>query len=169
MKTIYLIRHGESEYNILSDSEKSRVNVATDKESLRIKLDPNLTQRGKKQAEDTYDRLKDVVFDALFCSPLVRAKQTLNIALRGRKLPVKFLDELKEVDLSSNPTLDEIKDQAKKVLQALKDCKGETIAVVAHACRIDTIEKYLRGELKSINDVTYNTSLKNADFHIIKL
>ena len=41
--------------------------------------DEELTENGIKQAMDIKDKLKDIKFDVIFCSPVLRAKQTANI------------------------------------------------------------------------------------------
>ena len=60
-KTIYLVRHGESEGNVGT--------VYQD-------IDSPLTERGHEQARFIADRLARLPFDALISSPVLRAKQT---------------------------------------------------------------------------------------------
>ena len=64
---LYLVRHGESVYNL-----ENRFTGWKDVE---------LTKLGKKQAQEAGDMLKTVKFDVAFTSVLKRAKDTLNILL----------------------------------------------------------------------------------------
>ncbi|MCL4392301.1 histidine phosphatase family protein [Patescibacteria group bacterium] len=78
--TIYLVRHGESEGNI------GKV----------VGGNPALTENGKKQAAKTAQKLKDVRFDAVFSSNLLRAKQTAEIIALEKKLAVETRDIIRE-------------------------------------------------------------------------
>ena len=66
-KWIYFIRHGESEANAN--------NICCGQGN------PPLTENGKKQAEEARVMLKNVKFDTIFCSDLMRAMQTADIML----------------------------------------------------------------------------------------
>lgn len=71
---LYLIRHGETDWN-----KEGKLQGRTD-----IELNAN----GRFAAELTREGLKDVVFDVAFTSPLKRAKETAEIILRGRNVPI---------------------------------------------------------------------------------
>lgn len=68
---IYYVRHGESQDNLKGVFSGSR--------------DIALTEKGVKQAQVTAEELKDVKFDACYCSTLLRAKQTLSEVLKHHK------------------------------------------------------------------------------------
>ena len=68
---IYFVRHGQTDYN-------SNKLYAGQK-------DVPLNKEGVKQAKQTAEQLKDLKFDICFCSPLLRAKQTLNEILNLNK------------------------------------------------------------------------------------
>jgi 2,3-bisphosphoglycerate-dependent phosphoglycerate mutase len=67
MAYLVLVRHGTSEYN-----EKG-LWTGWD--------DPELNEKGKKDANEAADALKDIHFAVAFTSPLIRHKQTLQIIL----------------------------------------------------------------------------------------
>lgn len=66
MKKIYLIRHGETEWT-LSDQHTGTSDIA-------------LTENGKKQAQALAKRLNSELFQKVFVSPMIRTRQTCQIA-----------------------------------------------------------------------------------------
>jgi broad specificity phosphatase PhoE len=78
--TIYVVRHGQSEANV------------ADKHG----LDTKLSSKGKEQAKEAARKFKDLTFDAIFSSPLVRAKETAEIIAEEHKLEVLTHDALRE-------------------------------------------------------------------------
>lgn len=90
MNDIYLIRHGETEWNVQG--------------RFQGRLDSVLTNTGVKQAEAIGKRLAglDLSFDAFITSPLGRARQTAAIVAGLVRLPaVQCDDRLAEVSLGS--------------------------------------------------------------------
>lgn len=71
---LYLIRHGETEWN------KER--------RLQGQADIALDAFGRELAEETKEGLKDIHFDVCFTSPLKRAKETAEIILAGTDTPI---------------------------------------------------------------------------------
>jgi len=80
---IYLMRHGETDWN--------------EKKKLQGQSDIPLNEFGRELAVKTAEGLRDVDFDAVFASPLVRAWETARIVVDGRKLPVMTDERLKEI------------------------------------------------------------------------
>lgn len=86
MKLI-LTRHGETEGNI---------------KKILAGVNDNLAQKGKEQAERLANRLKNEKIDAIFSSPIKRAKETAKIIAKYHpKTPFNVVDELKEIELGS--------------------------------------------------------------------
>jgi probable phosphoglycerate mutase len=79
---LWLIRHGETEWS-LSGQHTSRTDIA-------------LTDHGRKRAEELRDYLKGTVFQAVFVSPMQRARETCQIAGFGSQAVVD--NDLKEWD-----------------------------------------------------------------------
>jgi broad specificity phosphatase PhoE len=79
---LWLVRHGETEWS-LSGAHTSRTDIP-------------LTDEGRKRAQALKDYLKDVKFDAVFVSPMRRARETCAIAGYGDVAVVE--DGLKEWD-----------------------------------------------------------------------
>lgn len=72
---IYLIRHGETDYN-----RQKRLQGVTD---------IPLNAYGIELAERTAEGLKDIPFDRIYTSPLIRARKTAEI-IRGRR-PIEII------------------------------------------------------------------------------
>lgn len=71
---LYIIRHGETEWN----------------KELRLqgRSDIKLNEYGIELAEITSEALKDLSFDVIYSSPLIRAYQTADIIRRDRKVDI---------------------------------------------------------------------------------
>lgn len=78
---IYLVRQGETDWNLFK-----RANGVTD---------TFLNITGIAQAKLQADNLRSVSFDACFCSPQTRARQTCEIIYKG---PIMFDDRLIEIN-----------------------------------------------------------------------
>ncbi len=76
---LYLIRHGESEYNRRG--------------LLCGRHDSPLTDNGRAAAVRAGEQLKDIPLDAAFCSPLRRAKETCRLVLSAHGSPVPEITE----------------------------------------------------------------------------
>lgn len=57
-----------------------------------------LTQTGEQQAARAGNLLRDVHFDAIYASDLLRARQTAEIVSQAIGVPVQYDDQLREVD-----------------------------------------------------------------------
>ena len=79
---LWIVRHGETEWS------------ATGKHTSRT--DIPLTPRGYERAEKLRDYLKGIKFDAVFVSPMQRARETCEIAGFGKQAVVD--EDLKEWD-----------------------------------------------------------------------
>lgn len=80
---LYIMRHGRTEWN--------------DLRKLQGKTDIPLNEEGRLMAEKARETYKDVHFDVCYCSPLIRAKETAEIFLKGRSIPVIYDERLKEM------------------------------------------------------------------------
>lgn len=87
LTTFYIVRHGQTEANL--------------KKIIQGHLDSPLTKLGKDQAMQTALKLKDVKFDKIFSSDLLRAKRTAEIITLERKLAIETTKLLREQFLGS--------------------------------------------------------------------
>ncbi len=84
MIQLYLIRHGQTEYN------KNHIFQGT--------TDNGLNSFGFKQAEMIADFFKKINVDEIYSSPLNRVLETAKPLSKAKNVPVKILDEFYEVD-----------------------------------------------------------------------
>ena len=80
---IYIIRHGITDWN--------------DRHKLQGRTDIPLNEEGREMAEVAREEYKDIHFDICFCSPLIRARETAEILLSDRDVPIVFDDRLLEM------------------------------------------------------------------------
>ncbi|MEM1171726.1 MAG: histidine phosphatase family protein [Cyanobacteria bacterium P01_H01_bin.35] len=85
---VILVRHGQSTYNI--------------ERRIQGRLDESvLTETGKNTARQVGEALQNIKFDAIYSSPLQRAKQTAEIicSCLDSPPPIKIKENLREIDL----------------------------------------------------------------------
>ena len=80
---LYIIRHGKTDWNVWH--------------KLQGRTDIPLNEEGRQMAEAARKEYRDVHFDICFCSPLIRAKETAEIFLRSRNIPIITDDRLMEM------------------------------------------------------------------------
>ena len=80
---LYIMRHGKTDWNTLG--------------KLQGRTDIPLNDEGRAMAEKARTEYRDVHFDVCYCSPLSRAKETAEIFLKGREIPILPDDRLVEM------------------------------------------------------------------------
>jgi len=80
---VYLIRHGETEFNAERKAQGW--------------CDVKLTENGMMQAAELGEGIKNIKFDRIISSDLVRAKQTANIIF-GNDPKTEYDERLREVN-----------------------------------------------------------------------
>ncbi len=155
--TIYLIRHGETEWNL--------------QQRYQGQQDIPLNENGLKQAQTVADKLNGKEFSALYSSDLIRAVQTAQSISKKVKLPIISTPALREINqgewegkyikdvLASNgeqvravyqnpysarkpggESIAEVADRVYRCLDSLSEQHdNETIIVVSHGLAIATI------------------------------
>lgn len=81
---LYMIRHGETDWNKCA--------------KLQGRADMPLNDFGRRLAEETREGVKDIPFDVAFTSPLLRAKETAQIIIGDRDVPL--LEEPRITEIS---------------------------------------------------------------------
>ena len=159
--TIYLIRHGETDYNLTHRFQGMWV-------------ESHLTENGKAQAKAASALLADIPFDRLYVSAAERTRETAAILFPDRTDAV-YSDDLREVDVGSladqyipdirvkygevytqaaknrdyspfgGETLEAHKARAKRAMDAVLAGGGESAAVVSHGGTIKCLLWALTG------------------------
>ena len=80
---LYIIRHGRTDWN--------------DDHRIQGRTDTELNESGRKMAAEAAVEYRDINFDICYCSPLKRAKETAEILLKGRDIPIITDDRLMEM------------------------------------------------------------------------
>lgn len=166
---IYIVRHGQVPHNALKQYNTT---------------DEDLTDLGIKQAEELRDKIKDMEFDIIICSPLNRAKHTAEI-ININNNKIIYDDRIKERncgDLSGKPlevtnreeywnynttikygTSENIKlffNRVYNFLDELKTKDYERVLIVAHS----GVSKAFNGYFEGIKDGKFlNRGLKNCE------
>jgi len=156
---IYLARHGQTDWNLFR-----RANGVTD---------TFLNITGLEQAKQLAEELKDVSFDACFCSPLTRARQFCEILYKGQ---IVFDERLVEIICGEFESMEETPEMMKSAFQASqtgdkgtermdifikRNCdfcnliaetyKGKNVLIVTHAYNTRAINYFFKGMPKEYN------------------
>lgn len=170
---IYFVRHGQTNHNL--------------NKLLAGRCDIPLNENGIQQANEVTNKSKDISFDLIFCSPLLRARQTCEIINKDRNAKVVIKNELIERDFgiyeskeyssiesvkawnyyddTYDKEMESLKDVFKrvnKVLEEIKsDYKDKNILIVAHNDIGRAIHCYFHGIPE--NGELLDISFSNAD------
>lgn len=80
---LYIMRHGKTDWNVIYKLQGS--------------VDIPLNEEGRQMAREAAVKYQDVKFDICFVSPLVRARETAQILLKGRDVPIVVDERLREM------------------------------------------------------------------------
>lgn len=160
MKTIYFVRHGESDGNA---------------NNLRQTGDTSLTGKGLQQSKLLADRCKKLPIEIILCSPMVRAKQTAEIIsdkiskqieytgllierrepkeVLGKPMTDKKAEEVENIfyknfhlntyRYSDEENFVDLKNRVKGVLELISSKREDNILVVTHGLFLRIIIAYI--------------------------
>ena len=80
---LYIMRHGKTDWN--------------NEHRIQGRTDIPLNDEGRKMAAEAAEEYKDVHFDVCYCSTLVRARETAELLLKGRDVPIIYDERLVEM------------------------------------------------------------------------
>ena len=153
--TLYLIRHGETDWNL--------------ENKIQGDSDIPLNQTGILQAEQVKETLKDISFDLCYTSPLKRASKTAEIIIEG-KCPIISIPELTERDfgkIEGNPITSE---QSKKYWNYELNSHDEEVEPVRHLLhrtREFLIKLLKEHKEQTILIVTHGSTLRALHYNLI--
>ena len=178
--TIYLIRHGETDYNLTHRFQGMWV-------------ESHLTETGKAQARAASKLLAEIPFDRLYVSAAKRTRETAQLLVPDRTDAV-YSDDLREVDVGSladqyiadirvkygevyaqacknrdyspfgGETLEAHKARAKRAMDAVIAEGGDAVAVVSHGGTIRVLLWALTGIEPSATAL-----LPNCSFAVVEM
>lgn len=128
--TFILIRHAEKENgNSMSGGSK----------------DPNLTEAGKKRADNLVSIFKNTSLQAIYSTAFIRTKDTVTPLAMAKGMTVINYEAFKQEEID----------------KILKDFEGGTILICGHSNNIPWIANYLTGteKFKTFDDVDYGNIL----------
>lgn len=178
---VYILRHGTTVWNEIGKTQGRRQN--------------KLSKNGKILAENTAESLKNVPFDVIYCSPLMRTMQTANIVNKyhGAKIiRSELLTEVdqgvysgrfyktltekeKELKFKRDPstkmeTLDHALERAKTFYETvLKNNTKENILVVSHNNICSFLKMIISGEKIDLTNHEQINCFKNAEVRKLKM
>jgi len=185
MLSIYLVRHGETEWN----SQKR----------LQGWQDSNLTEKGIEDAEALHDHLSDMEFDAIYSSTSKRAFKTAEVIVGKRKLEIVVDDNLREIYLGdwegkttyeveqlyeneyynfwNNPhlynrknseTFIQVQDRALKTInKIMQEKKSGNILIVTHGVTLKMIMNYF--EKQSLENLWKTPYIQNTSVSLVQI
>lgn len=160
---IYLVRHGETVWNV--------------EKRLQGWKDSPLTENGLRNAERLAERLDGTRIDRIFSSDQRRALTTAEIIAKDRSIPIEILSSLRELNFGSwegmtiseiedkypleyntyknNPdkyistdgeSIGQLFDRAAKALKHIQSCGEENVLVVTHGVTIRALMTIVSGQ-----------------------
>ena len=146
---IYLVRHGETDWNLFR-----RCNGITD---------TFLNKTGIEQAKRQAEKLGGISFDACYCSPQTRAREFCEIIYDGT---IAFDDRLAEINCGEFEGMEETADMMGSFLQAIKTGDKGTERMGAFIKRNCDLCDIIAAEYKSQNVlvVTHAANARVIDY-----
>lgn len=115
--TLYIARHGETEWNILH--------------KIQGHTDSPLTKNGIKQAKNLAKELREVEFDSIYSSDLLRAKKTAQYVALERQILVETTEALRERNFGKH------EGSGRKVLDLLEELRDKNISYETEGVETD--------------------------------
>lgn len=130
-KTIYLVRHGETDYNLRRVVQGSGI-------------DASLNQTGRNQAASFYQAYKDVPFDKVYTSTLKRSMESVDSFLT-RDMPHEKLSGLNEISWGTREGMEMTTEENEYYLSILKSWReGDTHIPVEGGESPDEVQKRMK-------------------------
>lgn len=181
MVTVYLTRHGQTEWNI--------------EKRLQGHGNSPLTESGLRGAKELSKRLENINIERIYTSPIERAYKTAIILKGNKKIDVVKHEGLKEMNfgdfegkitedvMKENPdwninlimqgnlemrapngeTLAEVRERVSKAMdEIIKDNEGKTILIVGHGITLKAIMNYFKDKDVN-NEVMDQTTLTKVN------
>lgn len=116
---LYITRHGKTEWN--------------SRHKLQGRTDIPLNEEGRSMAEQAAEDFERVHFDVCYCSPLMRAKETAEILLRGRNIPIRTDARLSEMSFGAYEGTEDVLEKPDCPLRVLFEAPEKYTASIGGA------------------------------------
>ena len=162
MLKLYIVRHGETEFNV--------------QKRMQGRIDSPLTQRGIENAIALGKHLKDVKFDRVYSSPSPRTIRTAELIMGDKNTPIETENELREMNLADweGKTKGELEAQYPEVYdifwnspQLFKPLEGESFYQVQDRV-IAILNRIIENNEGNILIVTHSVVIKTIVAHFKK-
>ena len=151
---VYLVRHGQTDTNI---------------SNLYNFVNEDINETGIQQAKELRDKIKDMDFDIIYCSPLLRAKHTANIInsknkeiiidnrlqerkhgnLEGKSIECTnreiYWDYYTDIRYGTAETIQSLFERVNQFLNELKNKDYDKVLIVAHKGISRAFDAYFNG------------------------
>jgi len=163
IKKIYLVRHGQTSWNLEGKTQGSKDSI--------------LTSLGLKQAEMLGQRLNKIQFDAIYCSPLKRARSTAQIISNMQNLECILDDRLVEMNFGEWEGLTSVEIQKnypdnfkvwREQPHIAKIPKGETLEI-AQSRMIEFVNNIIESDKQNILVVSHGTTIRLLLLNILSM
>ena len=116
MTTIYIVRHGESQYNELANKNNFKPGMWGERGA-------QLTTKGREQVKEIAKQLQKIHFEAIFSSDLARATQTAEIIKLERQLAIQTRQTIRErlSYIFPGKSVHESEEELKKLIKNLEN------------------------------------------------
>jgi len=108
--TFYIVRHGQTDWNV--------------KKLIQGQKDIPLNETGELQAKILGEKLKDIKFDAVYSSDLIRAKRTAEIITIEKKLAIATTKALRERHFGKFQGLSFASDKNTSIMKLVNELKA---------------------------------------------
>ena len=173
---VYIVRHGQTDSNLAKVFNT---------------LEEDINENGIKQAEELRDKIKDINFDIIYCSPLKRAVHTKNIinvndvetiyderleernpgALAGKPWDTvdreKYWNYYEKERYKDEESIEHLCSRIEEFLNELKEKNYNKVLIVAHSGVSKAFYKYFNGV--PTDGALLKLGLKNGDIKEYKL
>ena len=148
--TIYLVRHGETEWNV--------------KHITQGQSNSSLTENGIEQAEETAEKLKDVEFNVIFSSDLSRAHKTAEIVKLNREIIIQTSKLLRERSYGSFETkhADEFRNTLKDKLKERESLSDSEYSSFRLATDVETDDELMTRFIRQLREIAVAYPNKNV-------
>ncbi len=177
---VYVMRHGKTVWN-----EKKRIQGRSNN---------RLGKLGKELTQEVSFKYKDISFDVIFCSPLMRTVQTANIMNRYHNVKIikdarlievdqgvftkRFKSTLTENEKRQRQSRDEscgmekfesVYERTKEFVKFLKTQNYENVLIVTHNINASMIENIFEGLVVEFNNDKHILRFQNSDVKIFNM